>query len=297
MVPNTIRHATRPTGVALVVVATLVVGTATAGAAGQTAVRLSAEEPLTVAETTAVDVVVDDADGGVGAYNVTVTLADPGTARIVDVTLHGDPSDETAEVDVASDGSSATAIAALADTDDTGSVTVVTVTLRGGEAGATDLDLTVTALGDETGHSYTTTAEGTELTVVGSDDDGDSGGDGSGNTGDGGNVDETTAAGDGSSTERNAGSAEDETADTTDGTAGADGTESGTQSAIPTTAGSAERPTTPTEVLGSTDRSATEPPEPLDSPTSGVGVPVPGFGILTGLLALVVAALALRRKG
>lgn len=51
------------------------------------------------------------------------------------------------------------------DTDDTGSVTIATISVRGEAVGDMDLELTVSALGDENGNSYSTTASGTELVV------------------------------------------------------------------------------------------------------------------------------------
>lgn len=151
--------------VTLVAVATLVICVATAAAAGPTTVRLAANESVTVSQTTTVDVVVEDVDGGVGAYNVSVAVNDPSIARITDVELKGDPSEETRRVTLADDGSSATMVAALADTADTGRVTIATVTVRGEAVGSTPLDLTVTALGDERGRSYTPEAEATSLTI------------------------------------------------------------------------------------------------------------------------------------
>lgn len=47
--------------------------------------------------------------------------------------------------------------AALADTADTGSVTIATITLRHEAAGTSDVSLTVDALGTEAGQSYTVT--------------------------------------------------------------------------------------------------------------------------------------------
>ncbi|WP_251343662.1 hypothetical protein [Haloplanus halophilus] len=152
---------------AAVVVVTLLVAAATVGAAGATTVRLAAADDVAVSETTTVDVVVDDASGGVGAYNVTVALTDPSIASITNVELLGDPSARTSRVDLAADGSSATMVAALTNTADTGDVTIARVTLRGDGPGSTGLDLTVAALGDERGDSYTTDARATNLTVLG----------------------------------------------------------------------------------------------------------------------------------
>jgi hypothetical protein len=170
-----------------VVVVMLLVAVATAGAAGATTVRLASTDDVPVSETTTVDVVVDDADGGVGAYNVTVALTNPSVASITDVELLGNPSAETSRVDIAGDGSSTTMVAALMDTADTGDVTIAKVTLRGDGPGSTDLELRVAALGDERGNSYTTDSEPTSLTVRGS-------GEGAGETDDDDASDEVAAA-------------------------------------------------------------------------------------------------------
>lgn len=157
----------------LLVLLTLVVAVTAGGAAGSTTVGLTSPNSVAVSETTTVDVVVADADHGVGAYNVTVALTDPSIARITDVDLKGNPSEKTRLVTIASDGSSVTILAALMDTEDTGAVTIASVTVRGEHAGATDVDLTVAALGDERGHSYVTESEHTSLTVRGDGANGD----------------------------------------------------------------------------------------------------------------------------
>lgn len=150
---------------AVVVLLTLVVAVTAGGAAGSTTVRVTAEDSVAVSETTTVDVVVDDADHGVGALNVTVALANPTVANITDVELKGNPSEKTSLVRIAPDGSSVTMIAALMDTEETGAVTIASVTVRAEHAGTTDVNLTVSALGDERGHSYVTASKDTRLTV------------------------------------------------------------------------------------------------------------------------------------
>lgn len=248
------RNTIRSSGWTLLAVLLVLAAATTASAAGETTVRLAAEDRVTVSGTTTVDIVVDAADGGVGAYNVTLAIADPTTAEVVGVELHGDPAEQTARTAVAADGSSATAVAALADTNDTGSVPIVTVTLRGVEAGTTDLDLTVTALGDEQGHSYTTDARGAELTV------------GSGSAGGGGSA----GAGEAQPTERPEGTDAQPT-ESPDGDATGEDDTDGT--ATPT----------PTAASETTERAET---------TSSA----PGFGAAAALLALLTAALALRRE-
>jgi PKD repeat protein len=65
-----------------------------------------------------------------------------------------------------SDGS-ATLEAALRDTDDSGDVTIGTVTLTGQGAGTTDVGVSVEAIGDEDANSYTVASEtGASLDVI-----------------------------------------------------------------------------------------------------------------------------------
>jgi hypothetical protein len=128
-----------------------------------TAVSLSPDEDLVAVNgTTTFDVVVQDADGGVGAYSLTVS-ADGEAATIENVSV-----DESALSDVAvsADGTSATVDAALLDTEQSGSVTVATVTVAGVADGEAEVGLDVDSLGTESGDAYEVTAEtGAELTV------------------------------------------------------------------------------------------------------------------------------------
>jgi len=114
-------------------------------------------ESIVVDETATYDVVVENANGGVGAYDFTVSVDDPSVASITDVTAQGNPGDQTTDVSIAGDGSSATVQAALADTSDSGTVAIATVTVRGDAAGTSDLGLSVNALGTEAGESYDVT--------------------------------------------------------------------------------------------------------------------------------------------
>ena len=119
--------------------------------------------------------VVDSADGGVGAYDFTVSMVDPSVASISDVAVNGNPNDQTTDVSIPDDGSSADVTVALANTSDTGSVTIATVTVQGDEAGTSDIGLAVDALGTEAGEPYTVTGTtGASITVEAVDDgDGD----------------------------------------------------------------------------------------------------------------------------
>jgi len=155
-------------GVAFVALAVSTVALAApADAAGATAVRLDAgTERIDVGERTTVDVVVSDTNGGVGAYNVTVSV-DADTVAVADAAVDGDA--DLTRVDVADDGSAVTLVVALADTADAGPQTIASVTVEAVAPGTTGVGLTVTELADEAGRTYgVTEATGTELTVVSS---------------------------------------------------------------------------------------------------------------------------------
>ena len=123
-----------------------------AAGAGQTGVRLVADtDEVPVDGTTTVAVVVTDVDGGVGAYNVTVSL-DTEHARITNASAAGGTGFERNLI--ADDGSSVRMVAALLNTTDTGSATIATVTIEGTAAGRSDLTLDVGELGDEQGATY-----------------------------------------------------------------------------------------------------------------------------------------------
>jgi hypothetical protein len=127
--------------------------TVSAAGAGSTAVWLEPTDgQIAPGETTTVDVVVENADGGVGAYNVTLSVGTPEVAAIEAVETRGSPGMKT--VDSSEDGSSVVVTAALMNTSNAGSVTIATVTLRGSAKGSTDVAIAPTELGDESGRGY-----------------------------------------------------------------------------------------------------------------------------------------------
>ncbi|WP_311172629.1 hypothetical protein [Halobellus ordinarius] len=138
--------------------------------AGSTTVRLTPTTATVAAgETQEYDIVVSDAEGGVGAVTATISVDDTDVASIGDVELNADPGVET--VDVESDGSEVFVRAALMDTDDSGSVTIGTVSVEGTDQGSTDVSLDVESLGNEDGDPYDVGATpGSSLSVEGSAD-------------------------------------------------------------------------------------------------------------------------------
>jgi hypothetical protein len=143
------RHALR---VSLAVVVAVLVATGTGVAATERLDSGNGGPPIEDADATAYAVVVADATDGVGAYNVTVSLAESSAARITGFEPH-----ETADLSnttISADGSRVTARVALMNTTNTGRVRIGSLTLSGADAESANTTLTVNALGDEQGDPY-----------------------------------------------------------------------------------------------------------------------------------------------
>jgi hypothetical protein len=124
-----------------------------------------ASAEVVVGGTETYDLVLDSADGGVGAFTATVALDDPTAANITGVTIADDPG--LSDATYAPDNSSVTINAALMNTADTGSVDIASVTVEGASEGSSDLTVDVSALGNEAGESYTITDQsGATVSVV-----------------------------------------------------------------------------------------------------------------------------------
>jgi hypothetical protein len=106
--------------------------------------------------TTTVDVVVANADAGVGAGNLTVRVADPAVAELTNASLLGDPG--IGEATVAEDGGVARATFALRSDNGSTPARVLRLTLRGNTTGSTALSLAAPSLGDRQGNSYSVAA-------------------------------------------------------------------------------------------------------------------------------------------
>jgi hypothetical protein len=134
--------------------------------APSTDVMLSPTDSEAIVGTTQTyDVVVENADGGVGALEATVSVVDGDVAEITAADLHDSVGSDTSDTTV--DGSEATLMAALMDTDDTESVTVGSVTVEGVDPGTTDLTVDVPTLGTEVGAPYEVTGTGdASITVI-----------------------------------------------------------------------------------------------------------------------------------
>ncbi|QOS12650.1 putative secreted glycoprotein [Haloferax gibbonsii] len=166
-------------------------------AAGSTDVALEPTgQTVTNGEAATFDVVVTNASGGVGAANISFSVAND-TAAITQVAF----SHEAAEVNTtyASDNSSATLAGYGLDTNQTGQVVVATVTVEGNATSTAETMVTpeVNALGDEDGNDYSIGDERSaqlEITTSSSGGGGGSGdggddSDGGGDSGGGGDGD------------------------------------------------------------------------------------------------------------
>lgn len=167
---------------ALAVILVLFAFSGSAVAAGNTSVELSpASDEIATDSTTTMDIVVTNASGGVGAVNVTVSLSPSDVATITDISL--DDSAYSVEIRTNADNTSATIIGFGLDTNDSGSVVVGTVTVRGDATGTTDISMQVNALGDESGADYAVTSvDGASISVISSSDGGGGSGGGGGKT-------------------------------------------------------------------------------------------------------------------
>ena len=106
-----------------------------------------ADQTTAVGVTATYDIVVDNVDGGVGAAEIGVAVDNSSVATITDASAVDANASE--DVEVAADGSSVDLDYAFADTADTGSVTIATVSLEGSDAGSANLSLEPTATNDE----------------------------------------------------------------------------------------------------------------------------------------------------
>lgn len=144
-----------------------------AGAGGTTVSLVPGDGAVGVGETVTVQVVVDDADGGVGAAEFRVAVDDPDTARVVDATVRGSG---RVQKRVAGDGSWIDVEYAFVDTADTGGVVVAAVTVEGVGDGTAALSLEPAAgndamdVYDEAGTGYSVTGtDGARLSVRGTE--------------------------------------------------------------------------------------------------------------------------------
>lgn len=142
-----------------------------AAAAEETELVLEpADQAVETGDVAAYDVVVTDAQGGVGSFDLAVTVEDPAVAEVANVSYADDP----AFTNRPSDGQTAQLAATGMDTPNGGSVRVATVEVAATDAGSTALSLSVSDVADESGRSYDVTGTGgATLSVSAPDDDDD----------------------------------------------------------------------------------------------------------------------------
>ncbi|WP_233517257.1 CARDB domain-containing protein [Haloferax sp. Atlit-19N] len=180
----------------LLLILAVAVAPGVTAAAGSTDVALEPTgQTVTNGEAATFDVVVTNASGGVGAANISFSVAND-TAAITQVAFSHNAAEVTTTY--ASDNSSATLTGYGLDTNQTGQVVVATVTVEGNATSTAETTVTpeVNALGDEDGNDYTVGEEQSaqlEITTSssgggGDGDDGDDS-DSGGGSGDGGDDD------------------------------------------------------------------------------------------------------------
>lgn len=286
---------TRAATLLLVAAVALSAAPADASAASSTGVSVSVpDDSLGPGETTTVELVVTNADGGVGAFNASVSVDGAGAA-VVDAGAVGNA--EFERVDVADDGGAARVVAAALDTADTGPVTVATVTIRGTETGTSDLSVGVEVLADEEGRTYTVDGvEGASITVAedttedGTDGERDGSSQELGELDDGSDDRNAAGGGDGDATGGGAGTAEDDAdaaGDATTASAAGGGDASGSDDASPGTDGDAGEAAGMQEFDPAANPGIVERIERVLSPPLLVGL---------ALLVLAVVGVALRRR-
>jgi hypothetical protein len=134
-------------------------GTLTVEAAsGLTVTLSSSSNEVLSGQTTTYDVVVANVSNGVGSGDLTVTSGNTSVAQVTAIEANSGFPSTFVTSNVSSDGSTANIRLAGGDTNDTGAVTVATVTVNGTAAGTSSLDLSVASLGDEAGNSLSVAA-------------------------------------------------------------------------------------------------------------------------------------------
>ncbi|AJF24401.1 hypothetical protein SG26_01030 [Haloarcula sp. CBA1115] len=123
--------------------------------AGTTSVVIQpSTDTVTVGNTTTVDIVVTSTTGGVGSLDLDIASTNDSVATVSNTSVAGKP--ET--VQSAEEANGVRIAATGMDTADSSSTSVVSVTLTAEAVGTSDVDLTVAAVGDESGTAYNVTS-------------------------------------------------------------------------------------------------------------------------------------------
>jgi hypothetical protein len=110
-------------------------------------------------------VVVGSAENGIGGYEVTAEVGDPGVATITDIVPAGDP--DSSQVSIRNDGSRADVTVDMGGgAFDPGDVEVASLTFSGESTGSTTVSLSGVSVKDEAGEAYDVTeVTGADVTV------------------------------------------------------------------------------------------------------------------------------------
>jgi PKD repeat protein len=102
--------------------------------------------------TAKVDILVPDADAGVGSYEFNISVADTSVATIEDVSIVGaDQTDTLATIDIGENGAYASVAVGAGDADET---RIATIQLQGHTISSTTLMIESANIGDDSGMSY-----------------------------------------------------------------------------------------------------------------------------------------------
>ncbi|WP_197409726.1 hypothetical protein, partial [Haloferax profundi] len=119
---------------------------------------------LSVGESTTFDVVIDDADGGINAVSAIVNVTNTSVATVENATVIANGAQST--TDITTTNESVHINATGLETNQTGSVTIATVQIRGVSAGSSNVALDIESLTNESGIEYTVTDESNASVTV-----------------------------------------------------------------------------------------------------------------------------------
>ncbi|MFO7926081.1 MAG: hypothetical protein ACQET5_06565 [Halobacteriota archaeon] len=249
------------------------------------------------------DIVATGVDGGVGAGEIAAHVSDASVATITDVELRGAPG--MSDVSANADNSTVEMLYVMADTNETGTVTIAEVTVLGTSNGTIEVSAGSVErnegvrLFDETGERYgTVDASPVEIVVESPDDrepDTDSGSGsgtphiGAGSSGSSSNGSPTDDSG-GETTGDANGSESDKTSDSGDDGSNVGTTDNTSDEDDSDTEGSGEESdptTTRTDDNGAGDETALDDAEAVDQV---------GFGVVPAIIAILVAMRLANRR-
>ncbi|WP_082682195.1 CARDB domain-containing protein [Haloferax profundi] len=153
--------------IGLVLCGILTLSLPAAAAQDEVSVVLSPEtQSIDAGTQTTFDIIIKDVDGGgVGAVDISVAV-DPTVGNITDASFNHNPGLE--EVQYGDDNQQVRFYGALIDTNQSGSITIASVTVEGKQDGKSPVSITVTDVGSEQGVSYRVSGAEDGTLIVGS---------------------------------------------------------------------------------------------------------------------------------